>query len=140
MELHKRGLNKGETFCCSVKKVKELFKDTEIHLDFASFYKSFILFKDSPPLISYVKNHIRGKVICDVSMMLRQESPILSFYVLKENEYPNELKEEFEERYLPQFYEFYMRNLNDTSLLTKQRIFMCIELIDGKLALHTTTL
>ncbi len=136
MEVNVRPLNKGETFCCSVKKVKELFKETSVHLNFAYLGRDFATFAETPDRYYWTRN-VKGKIIVSIQMHSRQEKPILSFYVLKERDFPVELKNEFEQKYLPEFYRLYIELFNDKSLTSTTK-FMLVEYIDGKLKLHET--
>ena len=47
MELKVGRLNNGEMFCCSGKKAKDLFKDTEIHLNFAFYGRIYGTFAET---------------------------------------------------------------------------------------------
>ena len=35
MKVKVRPLNEGETFCCSIRKAKEVFRNTDVYLDFS---------------------------------------------------------------------------------------------------------
>ncbi|MDR1939361.1 MAG: hypothetical protein LBQ40_01015 [Clostridiales bacterium] len=122
MEFNIRAHNKNEMLCCSVKAAKAVFKDTAIHLDFACFAKHFRMDYEDP-VRRYVKKNIKGKVICALNMGIREESPILSFYLLKEQDFSNELKAEFEENHLPDFYKTYINHLKEQSPIVKKTNF-----------------
>lgn len=138
MEIKKRPLNIGETFCCSMKKAKETFKDTNIFLNFAYVGRHFSTFAESPDGYYWHRN-VKGRVICSMQTFSGQERPLLCFHVLNEKNFPVELKDEFEQKYLPEFYRLYQTLLNDQSLITTHKL-MLVEFIDGKLKLHETVL
>jgi hypothetical protein len=121
-----------------VKKAKDLFRDTEIQLDFAYLGRDFREFAERP-VTYYWKRNIKGRIIASLYMSIKQKKPILSFRVLKENVFSNELKTEFEQSFLQEFYDVYIKQLNENALTGKE-IFMCVELLDGKLIKHLITL
>ena len=59
---------------------------------------------------------------------------ILAFYVVKRKSFPEDLKTEFEQVYLPKYYEIYNEMLN-ANKFEKTRMVL-VEHIDGKLKLH----
>ena len=138
MDIKTRPLNKGETFCCSFKKAKEIFKDTEVFLNFAYTGRHFSTFAETPDGYYWARN-VKGKVICEMLTSSGKERPILSFYVLKEKNFSDELKDEFEQKCLPEFYRLYKELLND-HVLAQNTKMMLVEFFDGKLKLHETTL
>lgn len=138
MKVYVRPLNKGETFCCSVKEVKEIFKDTEAILHFAFFGRNYSTFAETPDGY-YLKNKIKGYVIAASQMEARRKNPIIGFYVLRNNMFSIEMKKEFSQKYLPEFYNLYqeMQNVKGMQEITK---LILVELLDGKLILHKTVL
>jgi len=138
MEIHCRPLNSGEMFCCSAKKAKDIFKDTEIHIDFAYLGRDFSTFAETPDAY-YCKRCVKGRVIASLFMQSNNKKAILSFYVLKESMFSYELKKEFEQVHLPEFYRLYQNLINDHTL-SRSNVLMLVELIDGKLKLHETAL
>ena len=138
MEIKKRPLNKGETFCCSMKKAKEVFRDTKIYLNFAYLGRHHSTFAETPDGYYWARN-VKGRVISEMQTSSGRERPILSFYVLKETNFPAELRDEFEQKYLPEFYRLYQELLSDQSLKITTKL-MLVEYFDGQLKLHETTL
>lgn len=134
MEVHVRTLNAGETFCCSIKKAKEIFRETSVRLDFAYFGRSYAARTETSPAY-YLKRDIQGRIISKMSMCIGEKSPLLSFFILKKEFFSSELKNEYEQKYLPEFYHFYQENLNDSSLLNIQK-FILVEFLNEKLKLH----
>ena len=133
MELKVGWLNKGEMFCCSVKKAKDLFKDTEIHLNFACYGRVYSTFAETKEGY-YLKNNIKSRVISSMYMLPGAAQTILAFYVVKRKSFPEDLKTEFEQVYLPKYYEIYNEMLN-ANKFEKTRMVL-VEHIDGKLKLH----
>lgn len=138
MEIKKRPLNTGETFCCSMKEAKEVFKDTAVFLDFAYLGRDYGTFARTPDRY-YLQRKVTGRIVAHMNMYSKDKRPIIGFYVLKEKDFPSELRTEFEQKYLPEFYRLYNELFDDQSLIstTKQ---MMVELVDGKLKLHETVL
>lgn len=134
MKVKTRPLNKGETFLCSFKRAKELFKDTSVMLNFAYTNRMYGTFARTPQAF-YLKNNIKGAVIAHMGMYPRETEPLLSLFVQKKENISPKLQEEFETKYLPQFYDFYQRYFNDTSL-NNQAISMLVELFEGTLKVH----
>jgi len=138
LEVKTKPLNAGETFCCSMKKAKELFNGTAVFLNFAYLGRDFATFAETPDRY-YWKKSVKGRIIVSAQMRSREERPIISFYVLREKDFSAELKAEFEQKYLPEYYRLYQELLNDQSLTITTKL-MLVELFDGKLKLHETTL
>ena len=72
-------------------------------------------------------------------MEARRKNPIIGFYVLRNNMFSIEMKKEFSQKYLPEFYNLYqeMQNVKGMQEITK---LILVELLDGKLILHKTVL
>lgn len=134
MKVYFRPLNSNEIFPCSVRKAKEIFKDTEVDLNFAYGCRIYGVFANTPPAF-YLKNKIKGRVIATITMYPRVESININFFVIKAKDYNAQLQKEFEEKYLMEFYRLYESMLNDSTLNNKG-VSMLVELIDGKLKLH----
>ena len=134
MEIKTRTLNKGETFCCSFRKAKELFKNTDIVLNFGYTSRTFGTFIKSPTFF-YVKNYIKGKVIASMYSYSNKETSLLNFYVVQEALFNENLKQTFEESYLPKFYDFYVNRASDTNLSLKTKVLL-IEFVNGTLKQH----
>ena len=47
MKINARPLNEGETFVCSMKKAKEMFKNTDVHLNFAYYTRDYGTFAET---------------------------------------------------------------------------------------------
>ena len=138
MKINYIPLNKGETYCCSLKKVKVLFKNTSVVL---SFTHGDTVFRKAlhHPVYRYVNKYVKGKVLVYVQCYSGQSDPLICFFRLKTEDYSNDLIEQFEEFYLQQIYNFYLNQLNNQDISGKRKL-MVIELIDGKFKLHETTL
>ena len=139
MKVYTKMINKGEVFCCSVKDVKSIFNDTAIILNFGALGS-----RDFKPWHSalnpgYFNKNITGIVIAGLKMCNRQEDPIFSFFVLRQEEWTNELRKEFNEKYLTQLHKFYTEMFNSTSPIYGPEVFKCVELRDKQLILHTVT-
>ena len=128
MKFKRRPLNKGETFCCSVKRCKELFAETAAFLDFAYLSRTNITFKETADSY-YIKKHIKGQIVFEMLMRPRDAEAILSFYAIKENRYSEELKKEFDDVYLPMIYKKYQEQLLNEDVSSKRKIII-IELTD----------
>ena len=132
MKVYFRPLNSNEVFPCSVRKAKEVFKDTKVDLSFAYGGRTLSLSKN--PSMS-LNHKIKGSVIAYADIYPRVESININFFVIKAKDYNAQLQKEFEEKYLMEFYRLYESMLNDSTLNNKGTLMM-VELIDGKLKLH----
>jgi hypothetical protein len=124
--------NKGETYCCSIKNIKSFFSDTEARVCFDSSGKFCARIYH---VESYVRKKINGKIACKITMNTRSQYPSIVFYAVKENEYPDELRQEFITLYLPQIYAFYKKHHEDQSLVCRETL-MLVEIFDKKLIIH----
>lgn len=131
-------VNKGETYCCSLRKLKEVFKNTSVVVCFAHgdsvFHKGL-----QHPIYRYVDKYVKGKVLVCIECYLRQIDPLICFYRLKVEECSTEIINQFEECFLPKIYDFYTKQLNNQDITGKTKL-MLVELLNGKLKLHETTL
>lgn len=134
MQVKVRPLNAGETFCCSIKKAKAVFRDTNVYLNFAFFGRDFGTFARTADRF-YCERNVRGIVVSNMHIYSRSERPMLSFYALREKDFPEERKREFEQKYLPKYYTLYQEMLYDWSLIRVFK-FMLVEWINGELKLH----
>ena len=134
MKVSVRPLNTGETFCCSIKSAKSIFQSTEIHLNFSFFGRDYGTFSETPDAY-YFKNNIKGRIIASLYAHSNSEHSILSFYVLKQSSFSQELKNEFESSYLPWFYNHYKAQLSINDISDKAKM-MLVELYNGKLIPH----
>ena len=130
--------NRGETYICSVKRAKEVFRETEVHLDFGYFSKYFSL-RNAYYEYFYCRKNIKGKIVFSTHQGLRKLDPLYFFYLQKEQECSEGLKKEFEEKYLPQLYALYKQYSGDDRLIAEYH-FICVELYNGKLKLHDVIL
>ena len=134
MKITVRPLNNGEVFPCSLHIAKQIFRTTSIHLNFAYYGRDFGTFARTPDFY-LVKKNIKGCVITSMYIREKQEDPILSFYVLKEMSWTKELKNEFEQTFLPEYYRLYNSlAFRETSENTTHMIIT--ELVEGELKLH----
>lgn len=138
MKIYYRQLNKGEIYCCSVKKAKELFKETEAKLNFTHGGNEFEKNLEHP-MYRYAKKVVKGKVIAHAIFMSGYDEALINFLGLPYFEYSQNLQKEFEENYLPEFYNLYIAQKNDQKMIPLSKL-MIVELIDGKLKLHRTNL
>ena len=129
-----RPLNKGETFCCSLAVAKNVFKNTEVTLNFSYYGRNYGAFNNTF-FATYLKNKVKGYVIAKMSIESGCENPILSFYVLKEKLFSKEQKRVFEEKYLPEFLQLYYERMSDKSIKFTHE-FVMVELVDDKMILH----
>jgi hypothetical protein len=134
MKIYFRPLSKGEIYCCSLKSAKDLFKNTAVKLNFTYGGREFSKGLQHP-IYRYAKRNVKGKVIAYTTISLREESPLLNFFELKESEYPQELREEFETKLLPEFYRIYNLCLENQSLVA-DTVLALVEMFDNKLILH----
>lgn len=134
MKIQIRPLNKGETFCCSVRAAKEMFKNTDINLNFAFYSRDYGTFAHSPDAY-YLKNNIKGRVIAALYAHNKTTHTNLSFYVIKKNEFTQKIIEDFEKSFLPKFYDFYHNHLQIESLSDKTAM-MLVELYKHQLIMH----
>mgnify|MGYP003298527029 CR=1 FL=1 len=134
MEVKIRPLNKGETFCCSVKCAKSLFKNTNVFLNFAFLGRDYATFANTKDAY-YLKNKIKGRVIASLYAHSKTEKSILSFYVLKQDDFSQDLKKEFELVYMPKLIDFYLAQLNVDGLSDHTKMIL-IEFYKGQLFLH----
>lgn len=138
MEIKIRPLNKGEIFPCSIRSAKKVFSDTPVILNFAYTSRIYGTFSHTPPAY-YLKNKINGTVIASSCIHPREKQILLSFFVLKETQYTDELRKEFESKYLLEFYKLYKEMLDNTTL-NEKAILMLVELVDDKLKSHLINL
>ncbi len=134
MKVKIRPLNNGETFCCSVKCAKKSFKNTEIFLNFAFLGRDYATFANTPDSF-YLKNKIKGRVIASLYAHSKTGKSILSFFVVKQEDFSQDLKEQFELVYMPKLIEFYLAQLKREGLSDHTKMIL-IELYNGKLLLH----
>ncbi len=78
MTVKTRPLNQGEKFCCSMKKVKELFADTDVTLDFGYLGREYVTFGHTKDAY-YMENHVKGKVLMSFYMTENYPEPIIVF-------------------------------------------------------------
>lgn len=133
MKIISRPLNSGECFPCSMKKAKTLFADTNVTLNFAHSSRVYDTFKNTFDMF-YLKNNIKGRVISSMYMYPGESNPFLSFYVLKKKDYPEEIQQEFEEKYLNLYIDFYNEMMDKITPYVSH--VMLVEYRDNRLFLH----
>ena len=138
MKVKVRPLNEGETFCCSLRKAKEVFRNTDVYLDFSYLGRDYSTWAETPDAYFWKRN-VKGRIVASMLTHSGTESPILSFYVVKEDIFPIECKMEFEQKYLPEFYRLYETMLNENGSIINTKL-MIVEYIENKLKLHETSL
>ena len=139
MKIIKRVLNKGETFCCSFKRAKEIFKNTEVTLNFAWAGRIYSTFGYTPDAY-YMIHNIKGRVLACMYITENKTNPFLSFFVIRPKDgYTDDLRREFEEKYILEFYRFYLEMTNIKQATGKTKL-MLVELLDGQLKLHKVKL
>ena len=132
MKVKKGKLNPGEIFPCAISAAKKVFGDTDVFLNFASILKDYGTFANTPDRF-YVKHNVKGRILA--AMYGKQcEEQMISFYRLKDCEYSDELKAEFEDKYLPEFYRLH-KTLEDIGDGNRVHL-MLVELTEHKLKLH----
>ena len=114
MIIKSRALNKNETFCCSKNDIKKIFGASEILANFAyyggrHFEKDKRFYKGIMP---------KGQMIAELSFsnVTHQVDDYtvlpwtINFYVLKKEEYPQELHEKFVSDILPKLFEKFQKH------------------------------
>ena len=136
MKKYMRPTNKGETHCCSLKDIKLFFKNTNINVSFDFASKSFnpYIFR----VEKYVKEKIKGIIICYLNSSTRNDEAWLCCNVIKESEYSDDMRQKFVEECLPKLFGFYKKHLIDQSLIRKE-VIMLIELLENKFIIHEIT-
>lgn len=132
MKVLSRPVNKGETFPCSFRSAKELFKDTDVTLNFSRTYGTFV----NTPDMFYCRNNIRGIILSSMYMYAGNHDAMLSFYVVKSNRFNRDLQTEYESEFLPQYLQLYKR-LVVAGPHNSETTVMLVELVDNALKLHT---
>ena len=135
MKVLSRPLNKGETFPCSIRSAKELFKDTDVTLNFSYTARTYGTFVNTPDMF-YCRNNIRGVILSSMYMYTCNHDAMLSFYVVKSNKFNRDLQTEYESEFLPQYLQLYKR-LVVVGPHNSETTVMLVELVDNALKLHT---
>ena len=139
MRILSRPLNKGETFCCSMRAAKELFRNYDITLNFSYLGRDFGTFAETPDRY-YVERNVKGRIVSSLYMYTNQARPILSFYVLKEENYSPELRTQYEKEFLPEHLRMYKELTKNPEAKKIDDKIMLVTLKDGKFNLYETTL
>ena len=139
MKIDSRPLNKGETFCCSMRAAKELFRNYDITLNFSCYGRDFGTFAETPDRY-YVERNVKGRIVSSLYMRTNDKSAILSFYVLKEENYSPELRTQYEKEFLPEHLKMYKELTKDPGAKKVDDKIMLVTLKDGKFNLYETTL
>lgn len=133
MQIKSRAINNKETFCCSFKKAKELFKNTDVVLSFGYTSRSFGTFVGTPDYY-YVKRNIKGKILASMYSYSIEQTPLLCFFPTAKAEFNEKLRQVFEETYLPKFYDIYLNRVpNEKASKTK---VLLIEFVENTLKEH----
>lgn len=128
-------LNIGETFICSFKRAKEVFANTNVHLNFGSLGRSFVTFAHTQDAY-YVARNIKGRVVASFYYGPTKDMEyILSIYPIKRDLCNDQLKQKFENELLPQMLQAYQEQLVDDPIIIRTYFFL-VELRDGNLYLH----
>lgn len=135
MKVLSRPLNKGETFPCSIRSAKELFRDTDVILNFSHAGRTYGTFVNTPDMF-YCRNNIRGIVLSSMYMYAGNHDAMLSFFVVKSNEFNYDLQKEYESKFLPQYLQLYKSLVSDEPHNSVTTV-MLVELVDKVLKLHT---
>lgn len=131
MKIYYKKHNKSEKYCCSLSVVKEIFKNTNIKVNFGSFGRKYSPLPNEVGYDFYKKN-IKGNVISKISIEYGNCNPMISFYIINNDEYSPILQEKFENEILDEMLNFYTNNI----LLTNKLSLLLVELIDGQLIIH----
>lgn len=134
MRITVRPLNDGETICCTVKKAKEIFGDTDVTIDFAYYDRHFGTFANTKDRF-YVDRYVKGRVVASMYAHGGVSETILGLYVVKKVELTEDLRQQFENVFLEKFYEFYQRTVSDPLGVALSKC-MLVELYDGKFKVH----
>lgn len=130
--------NRKEMFPCSKKKIKEIFKNTLIDI---RFEHEIFLDDNNDTCYKYIKNSVKGTVIADVLLGIRQPNPLLSIYALKKGEFSDALVNQVENIYLNKILDIYMKLLHDIdSTDTYIKTYIILEFLDNKLKMHVAEL
>ena len=78
MKIDSRPLNKGETFCCSMRAAKELFRNYNITLNFSYLGRDFGTFAETPDRY-YVERNVKGRIVSSLYMRTNDKNAILSY-------------------------------------------------------------
>lgn len=131
MKIYYQKYNKGEMYCCSLKVVKEKFKNMEIKINYGSFGRKYSPLKKEIDY-SYYKKNIKGIIISRIYIEYKNCNSMISFYIINENDYSLTLQSEFEKNILNQMLDFYKKY----SLLNNKYSSLLVELLNNQLIIH----
>ena len=134
MKIYYRPINIGETFCTSIKVAKSLFKNTEVKLCFGEFARQYNPYKNEIGY-GYYKKHIFGTVVVTMVLHPKVSCPLLCFYVVKSKEFPDELRNIFQNDVLHQLLEIYNQFFIKNSLLQRDTVIW-VEWLNDKFVIH----
>ena len=134
MKIYSKPVNNGETFCCRMKPVKDLFRNTPISISFAGLGREYGAWINTP-YYAYMKNRIKGRVVCEMTLTSGCNNAILCFYPLKNELITDNLKRQFEQEFLPQIFEFYNANRYDENI-TKRELLLTVEIRNSQFYLQ----
>jgi len=146
MKIKTGKINTGERFCCSKSAVKQVFAGMDINVNFAYFSRHHKYDK-----VLKQKKHT-GKIIAELNIRktIRDEKsflienfrnlyqPSLYFYILRNEEFTDELEQEFIREILPKMkYMLDSKDINDTLNVSDHCYYqVAVELLNEKLYLH----
>jgi hypothetical protein len=130
MKTYYRNHNKGECYALPLNVVKSMFETKNITINFGFFGRKY---KPHPNETGYkfYEKHIKGDVILRLFIQCGTNSSMMSFYIIKESDYPSNLRNEFE-KITKKVLDFYNENVLSDN---KYAIFL-VELLNGKLIIH----
>ncbi len=137
MKIKSRPLNIGELFPCSFSRAKNVFKETDVFLNFSYTSRGYGTFANTPDAF-YLKNNVKGKIIASMYTFPGNDKPLLNFFCIKATEYDDFLKQQFEIEILPSIFGFYSEILQKNAINHDTFVFL-VELIDGCLKTHRYT-
>lgn len=130
MKIYYRNLNCGEKYCTTINFIKSKFSHFEhLTVNFGEFGRVFNP-RPNEVYYSYFKKHIKGKVICSFSATSLH--PMLSFYVIKENEFFQEIQDEIETNFI----DLIINRYKEIKDFDYEQLYMFVELLNGKLIMH----
>ena len=109
MKIESRPINNGETFCCSIKAAKEIFNNTSVTLSFA-FVGPHVSFIGHGPFNPWCRKNVKGNVVAIMNTYPNVSNCTLFFFVEKEAKMTSELKKQFEQEFLPKFFNNYIHD------------------------------
>ena len=139
MKVYKgRGLNQGETYCCSIRDVKDAFGDRDINVYFGHIQFSRNSVQNSKECLPKLK----GKALILMNMTIRRAdvvnrqgleiSSFLCIQIIPMKEFGNDKRKEFLEKILPKIIAIYDRYIQSEIEIHD----LTVVLIDGNFQLY----